>query len=287
MKKYFALLALLALVTIAACGCGKPKTNVGAARSEMTVTCFDVGKGDCLLIEKDGTTVLIDTGYAANSDQIIEALEEKQITALDYMIITHYDKDHAGSAPYLLEQFPVGTLYLPAYEGNNKCYRLLLATCDSLQITPQLVNETVSFTLADVSWQIFPSDIVYDAASGEEANDNDLSLVIGARYEKDSYLFAGDMEKAEIKSYLAAGHASYDVFKVPHHGNKAGNSDELIENVSPKIALITDSAEEPAESKLLALLEKASVTVYRTSLSGTITVTGNGTGNYRCNTSAD
>lgn len=287
MKKCITLLAILTLFTVTACGCSKSKNNADTANTEMTVTCFDVGKGDCLLIEKDGTTVLIDTGYAATSDQIIAALEERQIESLDYMIITHYDKDHAGGAPYLLEKFPVGTLYLPAYEGNNKCYRLLASTCDTLQLQPQLVKETLSFTLAGVSWQIFPSDIVYDTDSGEEANDNDLSLVAGARYEKDSYLFAGDMEKAEIKSYLAAGHESYDVFKVPHHGNKAGNSDELIENVSPKIALITDSTDEPAESKLLSLLENASVTIYRTSLSGTITVTGTGSGSYRCTTSTD
>ncbi len=280
MKKITCIVSIIVFFTITVCSCHKTSSNDHSKNSEMTVTFFDVGKGDCILIEKDDTTVLIDSGYAATSDEIIESLSAREISTIDYFIITHYDKDHAGGAPYIMENFSIGTLYLPDYEGDNKCYRMLISATDTLHINTQRVSGDIAFQLADVSWQIFASSVTYSTEDGKEPNDNDMSLVVSAKYDKDSYLFAGDIEKDGIKSYLASSHGQYDILKVPHHGNKAGNSDELISSVSPKIAVITDSTEEPAENKLLALLTKADATTYRTSEYGTIVITGNGTGEY-------
>ena len=67
---------------------------------------------------------------------------------------------------------------------------------------------------------------------------------------------------------------------MPHHGKKEGNTKELIKNVDPSIAVITDSAEDEANEKVLKQLDKKEVDVFQSSVNGTITITGDGSGKF-------
>lgn len=73
----------------------------------MSVTYIDVGKGDCILIEKGSSVILIDTGYSDTSGNVSDYLNTKGITYIDYLIITHYDKDHVGGAADIAELFEI------------------------------------------------------------------------------------------------------------------------------------------------------------------------------------
>ena len=94
----------------------------------------------------------------------------------------------------------------------------------------------------------------------------------------------GDLEDVGIERFLARGLGHYDVFKVPHHGKKESNSAALIEAVQPRIAVITDSPDDPAAGKVLKSLEQVSADIYQTSLEGTIRVTSAGNGQYSVET---
>ena len=97
----------------------------------------------------------------------------------------------------------------------------------------------------------------------------------------DSYLFAGDIKKDGIESWLAAGHGTYDIVKMPHHGQNESNSDDFINQVRMRIAVITDSEEEPVKKKMRKQLEAVGAEMYCSSENGRITVTGNGNGEYQ------
>ena len=254
---------------------------------ELTVTFLDVGKGDCILLEKDGTYVLIDAGYDSTADDVIAFLQQAGVERLDYFIITHYDKDHVGGAAAVAESFSVGQIYLPGYEGESRYYTAFMDVIAENALPAENVTKNVSFTLAGVRYEIYASELEYVFAAGEdEGNDNDVSLVIAAYYGRDSYLFAGDIEKDGIKSYLAAGHGTFDVVKMPHHGRKESNSDDFIDDTQMQIAVITDSADDEADSKILKWLGEAEAAVYRSSECGTIVVTSTGAGEYAVKTNA-
>ena len=128
---------------------------------------------------------------------------------------------------------------------------------------------------------ILPSPLTYiPNAKGNEGNDDDLSLVATLTYGDDSYLFAGDLENEGVAAYLQRGMDSYDVLKVPDHGKKCANADEFLASGRPKIAIVTDAADDPADKKILKLLEKSGVDTYRTSADGTIVVQSSGAGSY-------
>ena len=273
-----ALLALLALLT----GCVRQAAPESAVDgSELRVSFIDVGKGDCILLEKDGSCVLIDAGYAETAPEVTAFLEERGVTALDAMIITHYDKDHVGGASALAQAFPVGQLYLPGYEGSSKHYTALMKTAEEQSLSCQQVTRDVSFSLAGADVAIYASHVAYEPEGEKEANDNDVSLVIAVTYGADAYLFAGDIEKDGIKAYLAGDHGAFDVVKMPHHGGYEKNTGDFIQAVQPEIAVITDSGEDPADGETLTLLENAGAQILRTAEIGTVTVTSSGTGSYQ------
>ena len=293
MKRLF-LIVLLVMLAIPLFGCGEslPSASVSSGRDAPAVqgtrvTCIDVGKGDCILVQAGSSAVLIDTGYQSTAGEVLEVLHEQGVGHLDATILTHYDRDHVSGLAAIAEVLTPGTVYLPGYAGSDKNYKSTMETVDDLGLAAQRVTTEVQLALGEGRLTIYPSSVAYvPGAGGDEGNDNDASLVVTLTCGDDSYLFAGDLEKEGIEAYLRAGYGGFDVIKMPHHGEGEGNTDVLIDDVQPSIALITDSTDDPADKKVLKLLKKQGGDTYRTSECGTIVIESNGTGAYEVSTSS-
>ena len=57
--------------------------------------------------------MLIDTGWAGfdgrDADRIVAAAKDAGVKRIDYVVITHYHRDHVGGVTQLVERIPVGT----------------------------------------------------------------------------------------------------------------------------------------------------------------------------------
>lgn len=249
--------------------------------ANICVSCIDVGKGDCILVQAGGKAVLIDTGYEKTSAKVVAYLRAAGVKRLDALVITHYDRDHVGGTRELGRTFAIDEALLPGYVGADKPYRTLTDAVLDLGLRAHPVSQVRSLKMGEAVLTVYPTSLTYvPDAKGNEGNDNDLSLVITLVLGKDSYLFAADLEDEGIDAYLEAAHGTFDVIKMPQHGNKSGNADELLEDVRPQVALITDGADDPADKKILKLLSNAGIDTYRTSVNGTIVVRSDGTGSY-------
>ena len=255
---------------------------MGPATDVIQVTVIDVGKGDCILVQAAGSAALIDTGYDDTADAVVRHLRERGVERLEFLLVTHYDKDHVGGIRAIGEAFPIGAIYLPGYEGGDKQYRSAVSAVGRLAAPAKRVTEETVLSLGGARFTILPTNLTYDPhAAGDEGNDNDLSLVATLVSGADSYLFAGDIEEAGTDEYLARGLGAFDVLKVPHHGEKASNMDELLAAVRPKVAIVTDASDDTADKKTLKQLKRAGADVYCTSDCGTIAVASTGVGAYR------
>ena len=81
---------------------------VWAADGSMTVHFLDVGQGDGILLQHtDGTTFLIDGGSTSKNNIgeycLIPYLKSQGIHCIDYMIMTHADKDHISGQLELMK----------------------------------------------------------------------------------------------------------------------------------------------------------------------------------------
>jgi competence protein ComEC len=66
------------------------------APGELLVSFLDVGQGDAVLLQRDGTSVLVDTGPPGGP--ILRRLAEAGVDRLDLLVITHAEADHEGMA---------------------------------------------------------------------------------------------------------------------------------------------------------------------------------------------
>lgn len=259
--KFLCLIFLCMPLLLSGCGRQTPQ-NPG-----VRITFFEVGKGDAILIETQGHSVLIDSGYDNTSEVILNYLTERDIRRLDFMILTHFDKDHVGGADRILEAVEVGGVLQPDYESDSKQYLEYQETMKDKEMQAHLVTETERLTLDGADFLIYPPQ-----QEEYEEEDNDFSLVISMTYGNRSFLFAGDCEEERLGELLGQTEfvLCHDVLKVPHHGRKEKNTVEFLRAVSPRIAVFTCPEEMPVEEDIYETLEKLGTEIYLTG-KGTVT----------------
>src|SRR5436853_7801986 len=84
------------------------------AAGTLDIYFIDVEGGQSTLVATPaGESLLIDTGYAGNegrdSKRIAAAAKAAGMSAIDYLLITHFHADHVGGAPELAKLLPIRT----------------------------------------------------------------------------------------------------------------------------------------------------------------------------------
>ena len=231
-----------------------------------SVTMLDVGQGQCIILQSEGRTFLVDCGGdydEITADLAARTLLGQGVETLDGVILTHYDRDHMGGLPYLLTRVGADCLILPDTEDQGK--RQLLP---DLAGPVLLAEDTVTVEFGKTKLTVFGP--VYSGYSNEN------SLCILFETENCDILITGDRsvfgERMLLRQYELP---DVDILVAGHHGSGYSTSEELLDAVAPETVLISVSAENNyghPDSGLLQRLEERGCNVYRTDLCGTITI---------------
>lgn len=212
----------------------KPVQTMGEAlEPDVEITLVGEEKSDCILIHGADANVMIDTGLASQADGILELCKSKGIKNLDYLILTHFDKDHVGSAADILTELTVGCVYVPDYKGEGEDYERFLRAAETRKITVKVIRKNTSFDMGKMQFLLIPGQ----KAAYERVNN--YSLVTAMEYEGTSFLFCGDIESDRIKEMLSYENRRFSFIKVPHHGIDTEHLTELTEKFSPEVLLVT------------------------------------------------
>jgi len=231
-----------------------------------------LGRADSILITLPNYTVLIDTGEDIHGEIILAHLHEHNITTINYLIITHFDRDHVGGAFYIIDNIPVTNIILPNYSRESRHVASLQRAMTEAQLEPHTLTEMLRFTLEYAEFIIDPAQIPYFnfGSGGEDMGDDDeqaprannFSIVVRMTYGNHNFLLTGDAQSARMREILDNPYLSgtpIDVLKVPRHGRYMSRSAQFLEQLAPRYAIITDSYDDPADPRLLALLSDADI----------------------------
>ena len=193
------------LCFLAGCGGGptpattEPSETAAPVSDTLNLWCFEAGKADAFLLWNESGAVLIDTGESGFGKTILEKLSELGIERLDYLIVTHFDKDHVGGAKKLLSAIPVGTvLQSNCPKTGADAYEKYVAALAAAGIEASTVRQTLRFTLGDVRFTVDPP-----AAEHYETDaSNNSSLIVSVTHGADSLLFCGDALFDSIRRLL-------------------------------------------------------------------------------------
>ena len=229
---------------------------------------FDAGKADSFIISNNDKYIMIDTGEENLKDEILEYFKIHNISKLDYLIITHFDKDHVGSASAIVDNISIDRVLITNTKKDSVYYLNFINSLNDKNIIPLIVSGDFEFNLSQVNVIVSGPEKIYD-----KNESNNSSLIISIEYGNNSFLFMGDAENARIKDFIELNNKKYDFIKIPYHGNYLKRLDDLFDSTQPKYAVITSSYD---DEKTISILEKYNIEFYNTK-NGSIIVESDGT----------
>lgn len=237
---------------------------------------LDVGQADSTLIINNNQTMLIDAGNNEDGNLIVEFIKSLEIEKIDYLVGTHAHEDHIGGMDDIINNFNIGTVYLPYTTEKTTTTKTFEDVLDSLiakNLSITTANIGDKFTLGNTNCEIMYVD------NSEPEDTNDQSICIRLEFKNESFLFMGD---ASGKVEKARNWPQTNVLKVAHHGSKTSTSKEFLKQVKPQIAIISvgkdNSYKHPSE-QVLERLESIKAKIYRTDELGTILLISDGDSN--------
>ncbi len=238
--------------------------NSGVKLTPLSCTFLKVGKADAIVLESGGRAMVIDTGEEDDGQELVDFLKNRNISLVDVLIITHYDKDHVGGADTLIANIPVARVLIPDYPGSSTEYMDFMAAAKNASIEPEAVNTPLSFPFGDALVKVDPPKS-YEIPEGAIEYDNNFSLLATVTHGSNRLLFTGDIEKERINELVSEAQLPECSFiKFPHHGIYNTAQEDLLKLIKPRYSVICSSDKHPAEKKTLELLKKYGVDVLET-----------------------
>lgn len=274
-RRKYLLASVLAVLTLVL------TVRLGEARygNDLDALVLDVGQGQSVVLASDGAFALVDCG-SANSWKNPGETAARQLAAmgckrLDYLLLTHYDKDHVSGVTGLLARLEVDTLLIPEGEDDAGLQSAVLSAAEECGARVSFITEEERLDFGRGALTVFPPL--------GEAGDNERGLAILASAGENDFLITGDMDAATEGTLLAA----YDLPDVEalvagHHGSKYAASQTLLEALRPETACISvgsNSYGHPTEETLLRLARQG-CDIYRTDLHGTVHLAWNQEDSY-------
>ncbi|WP_210441245.1 DNA internalization-related competence protein ComEC/Rec2 [Vibrio crassostreae] len=202
-------------------------------QDSFTIDVLDVGHGLSLVLEKNNQVVVYDLGNAWPGGSIVESLlfptlNNRGIKDIEGVIISHFDSDHAGGYPALLENY------------NPKWIRTSQNINQQPQSTTPALPNIQACTLGEVwNWQGIVFEVLWPPKQVKRAyNPHSCVVKISDSNTDFSMLLTGDVEL--VSEWLLAREGERlrsNVMLVPHHGSDSSSIKSFIEAVSPQLAI--------------------------------------------------
>jgi beta-lactamase superfamily II metal-dependent hydrolase len=218
---------------------------------------LNVGKADCSFIKYEDKVIVIDTGEESSYEKIDRMFKLYKIDHIDHLIITHFDKDHVGSASMIINNYDVKNVYQTNLSKDNEYYNKYIEALNNKGITPITIEN-------DYNIDINKLNIVINGPNKEYEDDkyNNSSLITSIKYKKKSYLFMGDAMNDRIKDYMEDHiNNKYDLIKLPHHGDYLSQDEKLIKKYKPKGVIVSS---DNMDNKLSDLIKDKKLDLYYT-----------------------
>ncbi len=238
----------------------------------LELAAIDVGQGQSFAALTARGTVLIDCGSIGSAvnagDAAADYLQTYGRRSVDLLVLTHFHADHANGVRRLMSRVDVARLAYPTDCEHSEYMDDILSLCGKNGVELLPIERNTTATVDGLELAIFAP------LGSEEVNEH--GLLIRGDWGDFEFLVTGDAG-AEVERLLCAETdlGDMELLIVGHHGSRYSTCDELLEDITPEAAFISVGAGNayghPTQETLRRLADHG-VTVYRTDLDGTISL---------------
>lgn len=240
----------------------------GAPKS-LQVYSVDVEGGQAtLFVSPSGQSMLVDTGWPGfdgrDADRIVAATKLAGVRQIDYLVITHYHRDHVGGVPQLADRIKIANFVdhgdnVEDADQTRTGYSDYLAVISKTHAKRLTVKPGDRVPVSGIDVQVLTaarqhidrpmpgggqpnSSCASEPAPPDDPTENSASLGILVTYGKFRFLDLGDLtKKAEVAMVCPNNPIGrVDVFLVNHHGLDQSNSRALVRAIQPRVAIMNN-----------------------------------------------
>ena len=217
-----------------------------------------------LIVSPSGESLLIDTGWPGyegrDADRILTAAHQAGITQIDFVLITHYHRDHVGGVPQLVDGIKVGTFvdHGPNLEDSAvtrtdyAAYEKAIAGHAHVVVKPgwalpiKGIEVRVLSAAGDHVTSPLPgvgeanSYCASEPAATVDPTENTRSVGVLITYGHFRFLDLGDLTKQKEIELACPNNllGKVDLFLVTHHGADLSNPKALVWALHPRVAIL-------------------------------------------------
>lgn len=249
-------------------------SNGSSVNGKLKVHYINVGQGDSILVQQGDKNMLIDAGTNASTSSLISYLRSQNIKKIDYLVLTHPHEDHIGGADAVIKTFEIGSIYMPKVTANTATFRDVVKAMNAKGLKALQPVIGTNYNLGQAACEIL------GPVTTVNGDLNTYSIVIKVTFGNNKFLFTGDAQASNEQDMINKGFdLSADVLKLGHHGSHTSTSQNFLNKVNPKYAIIScgvDNDYGHPHKETMDRLKRKNVIVYRTDESGTIVAESDG-----------
>jgi len=257
-------LVLTAILSLGLCFLPAMPCFAAASQKSLQIYFIDVEGGQAtLVVSPSGESLLIDTGWPGyegrDADRIVAATHQAGIKQLDYVLITHYHRDHVGGVPQLVDGIKVGTFvdHGPNLEDSEvartdyAAYEKAIAGHAHVVVKPgwglpiKGIEVKVLSAAGDHITSPLPgageanSYCSAEPAAAADNTENARSVGVLITYGQFRFLDLGDLTKKKELEIACPNNlfGKVDLFLVTHHGGDLSNPKSLVWALHPRVAI--------------------------------------------------
>jgi len=252
------------------CGCVLLSSfAVGRTEKPLEIYFIDVEGGQAtLVVSPSGRSMLVDTGWPGfngrDADRIVSVAHAAGLKKIDYVLITHYHRDHVGGATQLADKIVIGKFldHGPNQEDSNAAreefvaYEKLLGRTKHqvLKVSERIPLKGVDVQVLTAAGEHLTASLpranqanplcATEPAATDDSSENARSLGTLFTFGNFRFIDLGDLTKKRELELVCPNNlvGEVDVFLTSHHGLDQSNARALVHVLRPRVAVMNNGA---------------------------------------------
>lgn len=212
-------------------------TTISFKNDNLEAIFFNVGNADAILVKTpENKYIVIDTahtpyqgGFSQAKAIVYEYLKDNGIKELEYLIITHYDSDHAGGAVELMKLIKIKNIILNSEKYGSGLAERIETQAKEKGINIIYANEPMVYAYKDGNMQVFSK------LNTNDSNNSSINTIFSKNGK--TMLFTGDSALKITEKFNLP--ENIDVLKIAHHGAEHTTNKNFLISKHVKVAVLS------------------------------------------------